>query len=103
MQIDPETLPDDPATLQQMLRVLLHQQGEMGAENDKLRLLIQRLTRHQFGRRSEQLTTDQLQFGLEDLEQRVAENQAGRKRRGEDIWRDRIFSDRTITMPVEGL
>ena len=77
MQIDPETLPDDPATLQQMLRVLLHQHGELGAENDKLRLLIQRLTRHQFGRRSEQLTTDQLQFGLEDLEQRVAENQAG--------------------------
>ena len=46
------------------------------AENDKLRLLIQRLTRHQFGRRSEQLSADQLQFGLEDLEQTVAENQA---------------------------
>ena len=49
----------------------------MHAENDKLRLLIQRLTRHQFGRRSEQLTAEQLQFGLEDLEQTVAENQAG--------------------------
>lgn len=77
MQIDPDTLPEDPATLQQMLRVLLHQQGELNAENDKLRLLIQRLTRQQFGRRSEQLTPDQLQFGLEDLEQTVAENQAG--------------------------
>ena len=60
-----------------MLRTALHQQGELHAENDKLRLLIQRLTRHQFGRRSEQLTADQLQFGLEDLEQTVAENQAG--------------------------
>ena len=39
------------------------------AENDKLRLLIQRLMRHQFGRRSEQLSPDQLQFGLEELEQ----------------------------------
>ncbi len=77
MQIDPDTLPEDPATLQQMLRVLLHQQGELNAENDKLRLLIQRLTRQQFGRRSEQLTPDQLQFGLEDLEQTIAENQAG--------------------------
>ena len=77
MQIDTDTLPNDPALLQQMLRTAVHQQGELHAENDKLRLLIQRLTRHQFGRRSEQLTADQLQFGLEDLEQTVAENQAG--------------------------
>jgi transposase len=77
VQIDPDTLPDDPALLTQMLRMLLHQQGELHAENDKLRLLIQRLLRHQFGRRSEQLDADQLQFGLEDLEQTVAENQAG--------------------------
>jgi hypothetical protein len=62
VQIDPDTLPEDPATLQQMLRVLLHQQGELNAENDKLRLLIQRLTRQQFGRRSEQLIGGQLQF-----------------------------------------
>ena len=77
MQIDPDTLPDDPDLLQQMLRTMLHQQSELHAENDKLRLLIQRLTRHQFGRRSEQLTDEQLQFGLEDLEQTIAENQAG--------------------------
>jgi transposase len=32
--------------------------------------------RHQFGRRSEQLTEEQLQLGLEALEQTVAENQA---------------------------
>ena len=64
------TLPDDPALLRQMLR-------ELHAENDKLRLLIQRLTRHQFGRRSEQLTDEQLRLGLEDLEQTVAEQHAG--------------------------
>ena len=46
------------------------------AENDKLRLLIQRLTRHQFGRRSEQLDADQFQLGLEDIEQTIAENEA---------------------------
>ena len=71
MQIDADTLPDDPALLRQMLR-------ELHAENDKLRLLIQRLTRHQFGRRSEQLSAEQMQLGLEDLEQTIAENQAGR-------------------------
>jgi adenylate cyclase len=32
------------------------------------------VTRHQFGRRSEQLTPDQLQFALEDPEQTDAEN-----------------------------
>ena len=74
-------LPDDPAILQQMLRDVVaaaaHQHGALQAENDKLRLLIQRLLRQQFGRRSEQLSPDQLQLGLEDLEQSVAENQAG--------------------------
>ena len=77
MQIDPDALPDDAATLQLMLRTVLLQQGELAAENDKMRLLIQRLTRHQFGRRSEQLTADQLQLALEELEQTIAANQAG--------------------------
>jgi transposase len=69
--MDPDALPDDPAALQQMLR-------ELYAENDKLRLLIERLTRHQFGRRSEQLTVEQLQLGLEDQEQVVAEHRASK-------------------------
>src|SRR6478609_5389614 len=60
-----------------MLRDVVHRHGALHAENDKLRLLIQRLLRQQFGRRSEQLSPDQLQLGLEDLEQSVAENQAG--------------------------
>ena len=77
MQIDPDALPDDAATLQLMLRTELLQQGELAAENDKMRLLIQRLTRHQFGRRPEQLTPDQLQLALEELEQTIAANQAG--------------------------
>src|SRR3954471_4636402 len=77
MQIDPDALPDDAAALQEIVRTLLLLHGELHAENDKLRLLIQRLLRQQFGRRSEQLSPDQLQLGLEDLEQSIAENQAG--------------------------
>jgi transposase len=42
------------------------------AEVEKLRLLIRQLQRGQFGRRSEKLDPDQLQLGLEDLEQTVA-------------------------------
>lgn len=81
VQIDLDALPDDVALLQEMLRDVVvtttQQHGELHAENDKLRLFIQRLLRHQFGRRSEQLDMDQLQLGLEGLEQTAAETQAG--------------------------
>src|SRR3954453_15678264 len=46
------------------------------AEVEKLRLLIRQLQRRQFGRRSEKLDPDQLQLGLEDLEQTVAAAEA---------------------------
>src|ERR687885_2229166 len=46
------------------------------AEIEKLRLLIRRLQRGQFGRRSEKLDPDQLQLGLEDLEQAAAAAEA---------------------------
>src|SRR3954465_3287380 len=42
------------------------------AEVEKLWLLIRQLQRGQFGRRSEKLDPDQLQLGLEDLEQTAA-------------------------------
>ena len=73
MQIDLTGLPDDPDALQQMLREVVH---ELQAENDKLRLLIQRLLRHRYGRRSEKLDLDQLQLVLEDEEQAAAESEA---------------------------
>jgi hypothetical protein len=83
VQIDLAALPDDPATLQQMLREVVtaaeQQQTTLrqrDAEIDKLHLLIKRLLRQQFGRRSEQLGADQLQLALEDLEQTVAANEA---------------------------
>src|SRR3954464_617147 len=46
------------------------------AEIEKLRLLIRQLQRGQFGRRSEKLDPDQLQLGLEDLEQTMAAAEA---------------------------
>src|SRR5689334_9416434 len=51
------------------------------AEIEKLRLLIRQLQRGQFGRRSEKLDPDQLQLGLEDLEQTVAAAEAGQEER----------------------
>src|SRR5215216_6624458 len=49
------------------------------AEIEKLRLLIRQLQRGQFGRRSEKLNPDQLQLGLEDLEQAVAAAEAAKE------------------------
>src|SRR3954471_9203899 len=49
------------------------------AEIEKLRLLIRQLQRGQFGRRSERLGPDQLQLGLEDLEQTAAAAEAAQE------------------------
>src|SRR3954447_20802591 len=49
------------------------------AEVEKLRLLIRQLQRGRFGRRSEKLEPDQLQLGLEDLEQTVAAAEAAQE------------------------
>src|SRR4051794_20976752 len=49
------------------------------AEIEKLRLLIRQLQRGQFGRRAERLDPDQLQLGLEDLEQTVAAVEAAQE------------------------
>src|SRR4051794_23592522 len=49
------------------------------AEIEKLRLLIRQLQRGQFGRRSEKLDPDQLQLGLEDLEQTMAAAEAAQE------------------------
>jgi transposase len=59
------------------------------AEIEKLRLLIRQLQRRQFGRRSERLDPDQLQLGLEDLEQAVAAAEAAQEAasRGSDTPR----------------
>src|SRR5919107_2852788 len=49
------------------------------AEIEKLRLLIRQLQRGRFGRRSERLDPDQLQLGLEDLEQSAAAAEAAQE------------------------
>jgi transposase len=66
----PAALPEDPATLQQILRAAL-------AEIERLRLMIAGLQRNRFGRRSERLDDAVFQEGVEELEQSLAEQMAG--------------------------
>ncbi|MGH8430687.1 MAG: IS66 family transposase zinc-finger binding domain-containing protein, partial [Solimonas sp.] len=79
MDIDLAALPDDVETLKRMVRTLAAERAtlsEAQAEIERLRLLVQKLQRSQFGRRAERLDTDQLQFGFEDLESDLARAEA---------------------------
>lgn len=84
------TLPDDPEALRALLvtalakcEALTGQRDGLAAErdalaawNERLQHLLGKLQRMQFGRRSEQLTEDQLQFAFEEVEASLAGNEA---------------------------
>jgi len=79
MDIDLATLPDDVETLQRMVRRLAAERtalSEAQAEIERLRLIVRKLQRSQFGRRAERLDDDQLQLGFEDLGVDIARAEA---------------------------
>src|SRR5215208_2495812 len=100
MSLALDDLPRDPEWLLQQLRqmaevvaaersrisaleierdTVLAERDAAQAEIEKLRLLIRQLQRGRFGRRSERLDPDQLQLGLEDLEQTLAAAEAAQE------------------------
>ncbi len=83
MNIDLATLPVEVDALHRLVRDLAAQMAgertelaQAQAEVERLRLIIQRLQRTQFGRRSERIDGDQLALGLEDLDADIARTQA---------------------------
>jgi len=83
VQIDLAALPSDTDTLHQLVRNLAAQiagdRSELAqaqAEIERLKLIIRRFQRMQFGRRSERIDGDQLALGLEDLDADIARLQA---------------------------
>jgi transposase len=83
MNLDLAALPTDVDALHRLVRDLATQAADertelerTRAEVDRLQLIIQRLQRAQFGRRSERLDGDQLALGLEDLDVDIARVQA---------------------------
>src|SRR5215210_5037038 len=76
MDIDLAALPDDVKMLQQMVRSLAAERTTAlvaaQAEIERLRLIVQKLQRSQFGRRSERLDDHQMQLGFEDLHADIA-------------------------------
>ena len=67
--VEDDALPDDPGTLKAMLLA-------ERARAERLEQIIKELRRHRFGRRAETLPEDQLQLGLEDVEQAAAASEA---------------------------
>ena len=98
-----EALPDDVAALQALLREARAERDAERAEkaqlaaecdrltgqNDRLRHLIRQLQRMQFGKRSEKLDPDQLNLGLEDLEQALAAAEADQEKADPALRRTR--------------
>ena len=79
MDIDLSALPDDVKMLQRMVRTLAAERttlSEAQAEIERLRLIVRKLQRSQFGRRAERLDQDQLQLGFEDLNADIARVEA---------------------------
>jgi transposase len=97
MNFDLAALPDDVATLQQMVRTLAVDRAALTqaqAEIERLRLIVQKLQRSQFGRRAERLDNDQLQFGFEDLEADIARVEAKLAPEGASATRPSSRTDR---------
>src|SRR5580698_4538537 len=57
-------------------------------QNDRLRHLLLKLTRMHFGSRSERLPEEQLQLGLEALEQAIAKDEAEAEKQDPELRKD---------------
>ncbi len=92
---DIPNLPDDIAALHALVLATRSEREAVAterdfllAQNDRLRHLVLKLTRMQFGAKSERLPEDQLQLGLEALEQAIAKEDAQVEQQDPALRRD---------------
>jgi len=88
--LDIAALPDDPALLRAMLVEVMAERDVLEAQNDRLRHLLLKLQRLQFGRRSERLPEEQLQLALADIETAIARDEAEAERTNDTLRQERI-------------
>jgi transposase len=87
-------LPDDIEGLRALLLATLAERDELATQNDRLRHLLLKLKRLQFGTKSERLPDEQMQLALEDLEQAIATGEAQAEKRDLELRRDRVAKRR---------
>ena len=75
-RVDTQSLPEDAAALRALVLATIAERDTLLAQNDRLRHLLLKLTRMQFGAKSERLPEEQMQLGLEALEQSIAKGEA---------------------------
>ena len=93
-----QVLPDDPAALRMLLLAASAERDSVIAERDsiaaerdalaerteRLRHLLRKLQRMQFGPRSERLPDEQLQFAFEEVEALLASNEVEAEKRSKE-------------------
>jgi transposase len=104
MHSAPEEMQDLPNDIEALRALLLSTMAERDAalserdalqeQNDRLSHLLQKLRRMQFGAKSERLPEEQLQLGLEAIEQAIAQGDAEAEKRDPDLRRDRAAKRR---------
>src|SRR6185437_6298531 len=79
MEVDLAALPQDVDALHRLIRELAAEQAserqalsQAQAEIERLRVIVKKLQRQQFGRRAERLEEGQLELGLEDISADIA-------------------------------
>jgi transposase len=72
MRFDLENLPSDTVLLHRLVREMADVVESRDGEIERLQIIIKKLQRTQFGRRSERLDADQLALALEDLDGDIA-------------------------------
>jgi len=70
-------LPDDIEQLKAMLLAERSEKARLASHNERLLHMLRQLRRNHFGRKSERLSDDQFNLGLEDLETAIASGEAG--------------------------
>ena len=73
---------------------IVAERDALASQNDRLRQLLLKLKRMQFGARSERLPEAQLQLGLEDVEQAIAQSEAEIERRDPALKQERAAKRR---------
>jgi transposase len=90
-----QSLPDDIEGLRTLVMTLMAERDSaiserdaLAEQNDRIRHLLLKLKRMQFGAKSERLPEEQLQLGLESLEQAIAQGEAEAEKRDPEQRRE---------------
>jgi transposase len=90
-----QSLPDDIEGLRALVMTLMverdsaiSERDALAEQNDRIRHLLLKLKRLQFGAKSERLPEEQLQLGLESLEQAIAQGEAEAEKRDPEQRRE---------------